>query len=127
MTVRASIGSGTAEQVCHDHRSGDVAGRAQNEPQRGVGVEALGEVGMVGEADDVETRVVGQAGVPEHLAHLVNAGLQPEAEEDFVVGDHHTNNVRDEQLFLSTRVRSAMSRCRQSATDEPLGPSSLDS
>ena len=83
-------GSGTAEQVRHDHRSGDVAGCAQNEPQRGVGVEALGEVGMVGDADDVETRFVGEAGVPEHLAHLVDAGLQPEAEEDFVVGGHQT-------------------------------------
>ena len=43
-------GSGTAEQVRHDHRGGDVAGCAQNEPQCGVGVDALGEVGMVGKA-----------------------------------------------------------------------------
>jgi hypothetical protein len=43
---------------------------------------------MVGEADEVETRVVGSAGVPEHLAHLVDAALQPEAEEDFVVRGH---------------------------------------
>ncbi len=50
---------------------------------------------MVADADDVETRLVGEAGVPEHLVHLVDAGLQPEAEEDFVVGGHGTNNVRD--------------------------------
>jgi hypothetical protein len=77
-------GSGTAEQVRHDHRSGYVAGRAQNEPESGVGVDALGEVGMVADADHVESRIVGQAGVPEHLAHLVVAGLQPEPEEDLV-------------------------------------------
>jgi hypothetical protein len=70
---------------------------AQNEPRGGVGVDALGEVGMVGEADDVETRGVGLAGVPEHLTHSVDAGLKPEAEEDLVVRGHNTNNVRDEQ------------------------------
>jgi hypothetical protein len=73
-------GSGTAEQVGANHQAADVAARAQDEPERGVGVDALGELGMVGEADDAETRIVGQAGVPEHLAHLVDAGLQPEAE-----------------------------------------------
>ena len=73
-----------------------LAGRAENEPQRGVGVEPLGEVGMVADADEVETRLVGEAGVPEHLTHLVDAVLQAEAEEDFVVGRHDTNTVRDE-------------------------------
>src|SRR6202034_1051589 len=67
-------------QVRHDHRGGDVAGSPQNDPHRGVGVETLGEVGMIADADDVETRVVGHPGVPKHLAHLVDTGLQPEAE-----------------------------------------------
>ena len=40
---------------------------------------------MVVDADEIETRVVGEAGVPEHLAHLVDTILQPEAEEDFMV------------------------------------------
>ena len=35
------------------------AGCAENEPQRGVGVNAVSEVRMVGDADDVETRLVG--------------------------------------------------------------------
>ena len=43
---------------------------------------------MVADADQVEARLVGEAGVPEHLAHLVDAGLQPKAKEDLMVGDH---------------------------------------
>ena len=50
---------------------------------------------MVADADDVETRLVGQAGMLEHLADLVDAGLQPKAEEDLTVGVHHAYNVRD--------------------------------
>ena len=53
--------SRTAEQICHDHRSPDVAGCAQDEPQRGVGVDTLGEVGMIADADQVEAGVVGPA------------------------------------------------------------------
>jgi len=34
-------------------------------PNAAVGVEAVGEIGMVGEADDVEARFVGEAGVPQ--------------------------------------------------------------
>ena len=60
----------------------------RTKPKRGVGVEALGEVGMVADADDVETRFVGEAGVPEHFAHLVHAGLQPDAEKHLAVGGH---------------------------------------
>jgi hypothetical protein len=40
---------------------------------------------VVGKGDDIETGVVGESGLPEHLAHLVDAGLEPEAKEDFVV------------------------------------------
>ena len=39
----------------------------------------------------------GQAGVFEHLAHLIDTRLQSEAEEDRAVGSHGTNSVRDEQ------------------------------
>jgi hypothetical protein len=81
-------GSGPAEQVGHDRCSGDAAGGAQDEPERGVGVEAVGEVGMVVEADQVEACVVGEASVPEHLVHLVHSVFQPEAEEDLVVRGH---------------------------------------
>jgi len=88
-------------------------------PKCGVGVDAIGEVGMVGETDDVEARVVGEPGVLEQFAHLVDAGLQPEAEEDFVVGGPDTNNVRDERRSCPTRVRSAMAFV---ADPPPLNP-----
>ena len=52
---------------------------------------------MVADADEVETRLIGHTGVPEHLAHLVDAGLQLEVKEDFVVGGQDTNSVRDGQ------------------------------
>ena len=45
---------------------------------------------MVRQADNVETRFVGYAGVSQYLAHLVDAGLQPDAEEDVVRGSHKT-------------------------------------
>ena len=86
MAVRARTGSGAAEQVCHDHRSADVRGSSQDERQCGIGVDAFGEVGMVGEADYIKTGVVGEAGMREYLMHLVDAGLQPETEKDFAVG-----------------------------------------
>jgi hypothetical protein len=43
---------------------------------------------MIADADDVETRVVGHPGVPKHLAHLVDTGLQAEAEADFRLRGH---------------------------------------
>ena len=43
---------------------------------------------MVVDTEEVETRVVGEASVLKHLAQLVDAGLQPEAEEDVVVRCH---------------------------------------
>ena len=79
-------GSGTAEQVRHEHRTGDVCGCAQDEPQCGVGVDAFGEVGVVADADEVEAGVIGDASVPEHLAHLADSDLQAEAEEHVVAG-----------------------------------------
>ena len=106
--------------------AGDVAGCAQNEPQRGVGVEAVGEVGMVVDADEVETRLVGYSGMREHLAHLVDFVLQPEAEEDFVVRGHVTNSVRHVRRSCQLEFgRQCLHR--RSTTDDPLGPSSLDS
>ena len=61
---------------------------AKTNPDRGVGVDALSEVGMMGEVHDVETGIVGDASMPEQLAHLVDTGLQSEAEENIVVGGH---------------------------------------
>ena len=118
--------SGTAQQVGHDHRSGDVAGCAQNEPQRGVGVDALGEVGMVADADEVETRLVGCAGVPEHLAHLLDAGLQPEAEEDVVVGGHDSSTVRDGQRYLCRAGRGHVATAAVGVRDRQLLVRSTD-
>jgi hypothetical protein len=43
---------------------------------------------MVADTKNVETRLVGEAGMLEHLAHLVDAGLKPETEEDFVLRSH---------------------------------------
>ena len=63
-------------------------------PERGVGVEPLGEVGMVADADEVETSVVREASMPDHLAHLVDTDLQPEAEENFVAVSHETHSIR---------------------------------
>ena len=82
--------SGTAQQIRHDHRRADVAGCAENEPHCGVGVEAVGEVGMVVDADEVETRLVGYSGAREHLAHLLDFVLQPEAKENLMVRGHDT-------------------------------------
>jgi hypothetical protein len=48
----------------------------------------FGEVGMVADTKKVETRLIGEAGVPEHLAHLVDAGLKPDAEEDLLMRSH---------------------------------------
>ena len=64
-------------------------------PERGVGVDTLGEVGMIADADQVEAGVVGEAGMPEHLAHLADAALQPEAEEDFMVGGRDGGGVHE--------------------------------
>jgi hypothetical protein len=64
----------------------------------GVGVEAFGELGMVADPHEVEACIVGEVGVPEHLAHLVDAGLQPETEEDFIDGGHGRNSVGEAAL-----------------------------
>jgi hypothetical protein len=58
---------------------------------------------MVGEADDVQARVVGEAGVPEHLDYLVDSVFQPEAKQNFMVRVHNTNSVRDEQRSCPLR------------------------
>ena len=60
----------------------------RTKPDRGVGVEALGEVRVIADADDVETRFVGEPGVSKHFSHLVDAVLQPDAEKHLSVGGH---------------------------------------
>ncbi len=49
---------------------------------------------MVADADEVETSVVREASMPDHLAHLVDTDLQPEAEENFVAVSHETHSIR---------------------------------
>jgi len=63
---------------------------------------------MVADADEVETRLVCKPRVREHLAHLVDTGLQPEAEEDFVVGGHN-EQCTWRTTFRPSTVRSTMS------------------
>jgi hypothetical protein len=45
---------------------------------------------VIAEAENVKTSLVGEAGVPEHLAHLVDAVLQPDSEENSVPWGHPT-------------------------------------
>ena len=64
---------------------------------------------IVGEAHDVETGIVGEASMPEHLAHLVDTGLQPEAEENFVVGGKRPSSEQAHDALASRRPRWASS------------------
>lgn len=81
-------GSGSPEQVGHDHGCGDVVGSTRNEARRRVGVEALGEVRVIADAHDVKIHVICGAGEPQHLADLVDTGLQSETEEDLSMVSH---------------------------------------
>jgi hypothetical protein len=50
---------------------------------------------VIGKAENIETRLVGFAGVLEQFAHLVDARLQPEAEEDVASGGRVGDGVHE--------------------------------
>jgi hypothetical protein len=57
----------------------------QDEPERGVGVQPVGEVRVIREADQVQPVTVGLGGVLEQGIDGAGAGLQPEAEQHLAV------------------------------------------
>jgi len=54
---------------------------------------------MVSKADNIETGIVGESGMPEHLSYLVDAVLQTKAEEDLAVGNHQTIQSETREVF----------------------------